>query len=117
MPFIFERVKRFLPEEILQEEFSHTILHRNLVLMKKPQTNNPGKAAFGPPPGEFHAAKQLYPINTKLLYPINTKLLLRKHGNCTIKRYSAGLIYSCLTIVHMPRVRFPVTPTNLGLYG
>jgi len=53
MPFIFERVKKFLPDDILQEEFSHTVLHRNMVLMKNPEKNNPAKSAFGPPPGKF----------------------------------------------------------------
>ena len=58
MPFIFERVKRFLPEEILQEEFSHTILHKNMILAKKPP--HQPKSAFGPVPGERRAWCVLY---------------------------------------------------------
>ncbi|XP_063691739.1 serine/threonine-protein kinase Nek1-like isoform X2 [Bolinopsis microptera] len=60
MPFIFERVKKFLPDDILQEEFSHTVLHRNMVLMKNPEKNNPAKSAFGPPPAVRHNPAKIY---------------------------------------------------------
>ncbi|KAL5262001.1 hypothetical protein ACHWQZ_G007643 [Mnemiopsis leidyi] len=60
MPFIFERVKKFLPEQILQEEFSHTVIHRNMVLLKNPENNNPGKSAFGPPPAVRHDPAKIY---------------------------------------------------------